>query len=191
MPSRLPSPVRARLDPIRLLVLDVDGVLTDGSLMYGPEGEELKQFSVRDGLGIRLLRAGGIEVGVITGRATDALMARCRDLGLRDELVVQASRDKSKDLNRLEELLGLSDHEVAAMGDDLQDIPVLSRAGFAACPADAVPEVAAVCDLVCGAAGGRGAVREVTELLLKARGLWEAQVGRWLGPVDGRGDSLR
>ena len=191
MPSRLPGPVRARLRPIRLLVLDVDGVLTDGGLVYGPGGEELKQFSVRDGLGIRLLRAGGIEVGVITGRATDALVARCRDLGLRDDLVVQASRDKAADLDRLEQILGLSDDEVAVMGDDLQDIPVLTRAGFAACPADAVPEVAAVCDLVCGAAGGRGAVREVAELLLKARGLWEAQVGRWLGPVDGRGDSLR
>ena len=191
MPSRLPGPVRARLDPIRLLVLDVDGVLTDGSLVYGPGGEELKQFSVRDGLGIRLLRAAGIEVGVITGRATDALVARCRDLGLRDDLVVQASRDKSADLDRLEQILGLSDREVAVMGDDLQDIPVLSRAGFAACPADAVPEAAAVCHLVCGAAGGRGAVREVAELLLKARDLWAAQVGRWLGPVDGRGDSLR
>lgn len=191
MPSRLPGPVRARLDPIRLLVLDVDGVLTDATLLYGPGGEELKGFSVRDGLGIRLLRAAGIEVGVITGRATDALAARCRDLGLRDELVVQGSRDKSADLDRLERILDLSDHEVAVMGDDLQDIPVLERAGFSACPADAVPEVAAVCDLLCGTAGGRGAVREVAELLLKARGLWEAQVGRWLGAAGGRRDSPR
>lgn len=185
MPSHLPAPVRARIDPVRLLVLDVDGVLTDGVLLYGPRGEELKRFSVRDGLGVRMLRSSGIEVGVITGRVTDALAMRCRDLGMRDDLVIQGSRDKSADLDRLEQLLELGDFQVAAMGDDLPDVPVLERAGFAACPSDAAPEVAAVCDLVCGAAGGFGAVREVAELLLKARGLWQAQVGRWIGPEGG------
>jgi 3-deoxy-D-manno-octulosonate 8-phosphate phosphatase (KDO 8-P phosphatase) len=191
MPSRLPGHVRARLDPIRLLVLDVDGVLTDGILLYGPNGEEMKRFSVRDGLAVRMLRAAGIEVGVITGRTTDALATRCRDLGVREDLVIQGSRGKSADLDRLELRLELADHQIAAMGDDLPDVPMLERAGFAACPADAAPEVAAVCDLVCGAPGGRGAVREVAELVLKARGLWQAQVGRWIGPEGGSGEQPR
>jgi 3-deoxy-D-manno-octulosonate 8-phosphate phosphatase (KDO 8-P phosphatase) len=191
MPSRLPGPVRARLDPIRLVVLDVDGVLTDGVLFYGPRGEELKCFSVRDGLAIRMLRSAGIEVGVITGRSTEALAARCRDLGIREDLVIQGSRDKSADLDRIEQRLELTDRQIAVMGDDLPDVPVLERAGFSACPADASPEVAAVCDLVCGAPGGRGAVRELAELLLKARGLWQAQVGRWIGPASGAGEGQR
>jgi 3-deoxy-D-manno-octulosonate 8-phosphate phosphatase (KDO 8-P phosphatase) len=190
MPSRLPGHVRERLEPIRLLILDVDGVLTDGLLYYGPSGEELKCFSVRDGLAIRLLRAAGIEVSVITGRCTQALAARCRDLGIADELVIQASRDKSADLDRIEQRLGISDHQIAVMGDDLPDMPVLERAGFSACPADAVPEVAAVCDMVCGAPGGRGAVREVAELLLKARGQWQAQAGHWIGS-DGEAEGNR
>ena len=156
MPSRLPTHVRAKLDPIRLVVLDVDGVLTDGILLYGAGGEELKRFSVRDGLGIRLLREAGIEVGVITGRTTGALARRCADLGIRSDLVVQGSQSKATDLDRLEGLLGFADREVAAS-----------------------------CDLVCGAVGGGGAVRELAELVLKARGLWQACVSTWIGPVGG------
>jgi len=181
MPSRLPGHVRARIEPIRLLVLDVDGVLTDGTLYYSPSGEEIKGFSVRDGLGIRMLLDAEIEVAVITGRSSAALARRCRDLRLRDELVVQGSRDKDADLDRVEQLLGVADHQVAAMGDDLPDLPMLGRAGFSACPADAVPEVVASCDHVCGSQGGRGAVREVAELLLKAQRRWQGQAGRWLG----------
>ena len=181
MPSRLPGHVRARIEPIRLLVLDVDGVLTDGTLYYSPSGEELKGFSVRDGLGIRMLLEGGFEVAVITGRSSEALTRRCRDLHLREELVIQGSRDKDADLDRVEAVLDLADHQVAAMGDDLPDLPMLGRVGFSACPADAAPEVAAACDLVCGSEGGRGAVREMAELLLKAQRKWQELVGSWLG----------
>jgi 3-deoxy-D-manno-octulosonate 8-phosphate phosphatase (KDO 8-P phosphatase) len=190
MPSRLPAAVRERLDPIRVLVLDVDGVLTDGILLYGSAGEAVKQFSVRDGLAIRLLLDAGLSVAVVTGRRSEIIATRCRDLGLRDELVIQGSRDKAADLDELERRLGLADHQVAAMGDDLPDIPMLERAGFAACPADAAPEVLATCQLVCGAPGGRGAIREVAELLLKAQGRWQEQVGRWIGP-DGPGGCPR
>jgi 3-deoxy-D-manno-octulosonate 8-phosphate phosphatase (KDO 8-P phosphatase) len=191
MPSRLPGHVRARLEPIRVVLLDVDGVLTEGTLYYTPDGEEVKGFSVRDGLGIRLLLEAGFEVAVITGRSSGAVARRCRDLGVRDELVLQGSRDKSADLDRLEELLDVADDQVAAVGDDLPDLPVLARAGFSACPADAAPEVAASCDLVCGSAGGRGAVREVAELLLKAQRRWQGQVGRWLGQGDDPGQGSR
>lgn len=182
MPSRLPSHVRERLTPIRMLVLDVDGVLTDGSLHYSSGGEEVKQFSVRDGLAIRMLLEAGITVAIITGRSSQALAMRCTDLGLDPELVIQGSGHKRADLVRLMNELGLSGPEVAVMGDDLPDLPMIEMAGCSACPSDAVPEVIAACDVVCGAPGGRGAVRELAELLLKAQRRWQEQVGRWLGP---------
>jgi len=181
MPSRFPPHVRAKLEPVRLLVLDVDGVLTDGSLTYSAHGEELKTFNVHDGLGIRLLIESGIEVGVITGRSGAAVATRCADLGVKEELVFLGSRDKDADLDRMLEVLGLSDHQMAAMGDDLPDLPMLCRAGFSFCPANAAPDVAAVCDHVCGKEGGRGAVREAAEILLKTSGRWTALVERWSG----------
>jgi 3-deoxy-D-manno-octulosonate 8-phosphate phosphatase (KDO 8-P phosphatase) len=187
MPSRLPPDVRAKLEPIRLVVLDVDGVLTDGLLIYSAEGEDRKRFSVRDGLGIRLLLRAGIQVAVISGRPSVAVLERCSELGVRSELVVTGSSDKTADLDRMEELLQVSDSEVAAMGDDLPDLPLLARAGFAACPTDAAPEVLAACDLVCGAEGGRGAVRELAEVVLKGQGRWIELVSGWLTPGMQRG----
>jgi 3-deoxy-D-manno-octulosonate 8-phosphate phosphatase (KDO 8-P phosphatase) len=187
MPSRLPADVREKLEPIRLVVLDVDGVLTDGCLIYSADGEDRKRFSVRDGLAIRLLLRGGIQVGVISGRSSQAVVTRCAELGIRAELIVVGSDDKPADLDRMEELLRLSDSEVAAMGDDLPDLPLLARAGFAACPTDAAPEVIAASDLVCGAEGGRGAVRELAEVVLKAQGRWTELVSDWVVPGMQRG----
>lgn len=180
MPSRVPTEIRHRLEPVRLLVLDVDGVLTDGSLTYSGEGEHLKTFSVRDGLGIRLLLEAGIQVAVISGRSNAAVSARCTELGIRSELILLGSKDKVADLERVEALLDVVDLEFAAMGDDLPDLPLLERAVFTACPADAAPEVMAACDLVCGANGGCGAVREFAELILKVQGKWMNVVGRWV-----------
>ena len=180
MPSHLPSNLRRYLEPIRLLVLDVDGVLTDGILVYTSEGEEARRFNVRDGLAIRLLRKAGIDVAVISGRSSRVVTLRCQELGIEEPLILQGSRDKSAHLDQLESRLGLVDGQVAAMGDDLPDLPMLDRVGFAACPADAAPEVAAACHLVCGAEGGRGAVREVAELLLKAQGRWAELVRAWV-----------
>jgi len=179
MPSHLPAELRRRVEPIRLLILDVDGVLTDGALSYGPAGETVKRFNVRDGLALRLLAQTPIVPAIISGRRSEAVAIRCRELQFREELVIQASRDKEADLESLERILGIDDSAVAAMGDDLPDLPLLRRAAFAACPADATPEVAAVCHHICGAPGGRGAVREVVELLLKAQGLWQATTAHW------------
>ena len=187
MPSRLPAEVREKLEPIRLVVLDVDGVLTDGSLIYSADGEEHKRFSVRDGLAIRLLLRTGIQVAVISGRPSAAVLARCSELGVRSELIVTGSGDKPAELDRMEELLQIGDSEVAAMGDDLPDLPLLARAGFAACPNDAAPEVIAACDLVCGAEGGRGAVRELAEVVLKAQSRWTELVSAWVTPGIQRG----
>jgi 3-deoxy-D-manno-octulosonate 8-phosphate phosphatase (KDO 8-P phosphatase) len=183
MPSRVPADVRQNLERVRLLVLDVDGVLTDGTLIYSADGEVRKQFSVRDGLGIRLLLQAGFQISVITGRASEAVRTRCEELGIRGDLIVLGSRDKAADLDRIESSLEIRDRmEIAAMGDDLPDLPLLARAGFTACPADAAPEVIAASDLVCGAPGGRGAVRELAELLLKAQHKWMEQIDGWLTP---------
>lgn len=183
MPSRLPPNIRAKLEPIRLLILDVDGVLTDGTLFYTGDGEVFKNFNARDGLGIRLLVDNGFEVGIITGRSSDAVAVRCADLGVKRERIFLDSKDKDADLDAMLASLKLADHEFAAMGDDLPDLPMLGRAGFAFCPGDAAPEVAAVCDLVTGKAGGRGAVREAAEILLKAQGKWTGLVEGWSKPA--------
>jgi 3-deoxy-D-manno-octulosonate 8-phosphate phosphatase (KDO 8-P phosphatase) len=188
MPSHLPPDLRRRLKSIRLLILDVDGVLTDGSLLYGVDGEMLKRFDTKDGLGIRLLKENGVEVAVLSGRVSPPATSRCRELGLADRFVIQGSRDKNADLDRLEQAAGVSDGQVAAMGDDLPDLPMLARAGFTTCPADAAPEVLAACDHVCRADGGRGAVREVAELILKAQNRWLSGIGDWLAPRGGTED---
>ncbi len=180
MPSTVPSGIRHLLEPVRLLVLDVDGVLTDGSLSYSSQGEDRKVFSARDGLAIRLLLEEGVQVAMISGRSSEAVTVRCTELGVRSEMIILGSKDKVADLERLEKLLDVVDLEVAAMGDDLPDLPLLNRAVFTACPADAAPEVMAACDLVCGASGGRGAVREFAELILKVKGKWTGIVEKWV-----------
>ncbi len=185
MPSRLPGHLRDRLEGVRLLVTDVDGVLTDGVLVYSPKGDTAKRFHVRDGLAVRLLLDAGIAVAVLTGRSSETVAVRFRELGVPDELVRQGSADKAADLDELEALLGLGDDSVAVVGDDLPDLPMLTRAVFAACPADAAPEVAAVCHLVCGTSGGQGVIREVAELVLKAQGRWDAAVARWTRALPG------
>lgn len=188
MPSRLPFEVRKRLKPIRLLVLDVDGVLTSGALAYGPDGPVSKSFNVRDGLGLVLLQRSGIQVGVVSGRAEPAVSARLDDLGVDSKLVFLGSRDKPGDFERLLEAAGgVSESETAVMGDDLPDLPMLVRAGFSACPADAAHDVAAVCDMVCGTPGGQGAVREVIEVILKGQNRWSDLVRSWMAGGDGVG----
>jgi len=179
MPSHLPAEVRRLLDPIRLLILDVDGVLTDGTLIYSSRGEEAKRFCVSDGLAIRILLQAGVEVAILSGRASESVVVRCRELGVKPQLVVQGSRDKKADLEAILESLQLEAGQAAAMGDDLPDLPMLRQVAFAACPADAAPEVVASCHHVCGASGGHGAVRETAELILKAQRRWIEAVRKW------------
>jgi 3-deoxy-D-manno-octulosonate 8-phosphate phosphatase (KDO 8-P phosphatase) len=187
MPSHLPADVRERLEPIRLIALDVDGVLTDGSLEYSADGEDRKRFSARDGLAIKLLLRAGIQVAVISGRSSQAVVTRCTELGMRSDLIVVGSHDKPAALDRIEENLHIHDSAVAAMGDDLPDLPLLARAAFTACPADAAAEVIAACDLVCGKTGGHGAVREFAEVLLKGQGRWIELVTGWVASGQMRG----
>ena len=157
----------ARAARIRLVLLDVDGVLTDGRIWYGPEGEALKAFDVRDGHGIVLLR-DHIDFGVISGRPGRATERRLEELRFRHRIFAQ--RDKLAGYAKLAPFR-IRDAEVAYMGDDVNDLPLLARVGLAACPADARPEVRAAVHFVTAARGGRGAVRELCDLILAAKGL--------------------
>lgn len=161
-----------RARKVGLLVLDVDGVLTDGGLYYGPEGEALKRFDVKDGHGIVLCRDVGLPTAILTARSSKAVEVRAREL--RIPWVLQGERDKKAGLDKLLSLCGLEAHELAYIGDDLNDLPVLTRVGFSAAPADARSEVRERVHYVCQNRGGHGAVRELCELLLRAKGLWDA-----------------
>jgi 3-deoxy-D-manno-octulosonate 8-phosphate phosphatase (KDO 8-P phosphatase) len=158
----------ARAAKVRLLLLDVDGVLTDGRLYYTAEGEAMKAFDVKDGHGIVLIR-DHVELGVISGRPG---LARKRLEELRFKHFVFSQRDKLEGYAELAHL-GIPDEEVAYMGDDVNDLGLLRRVGLSACPADAHPSVRASVHLVTQAPGGRGAVRELVELILHAKGLWQ------------------
>jgi 3-deoxy-D-manno-octulosonate 8-phosphate phosphatase (KDO 8-P phosphatase) len=169
-PSRArssPQALVARAARVRLVLLDVDGVLTDGRLYYGEGGETLKAFDVKDGHGIVLLR-DHVTFGVISGRPGKASEARLREL--RFEHLVFGEKDKLAGYARLAHL-GIPDEEVAYMGDDVNDVPLLRRVGLSACPADAMPEVRKAVHLVARSPGGRGAVRELCDLLLRAKGI--------------------
>ncbi len=159
------------LSKIRLLLLDVDGVLTDGSLAFLPGGEELKTFSVYDGLGLRMARQAGLEVVLMSGRTSAAVRLRARELGI--ETVIEGSRDKLQDFQELLRERQLEARCVAYIGDDLPDLPVLRLVGFAAAPANAAQPVKYAVHYLCQARGGHGAVREVVDLILRNNGQWD------------------
>jgi 3-deoxy-D-manno-octulosonate 8-phosphate phosphatase (KDO 8-P phosphatase) len=156
---------------VRLLILDVDGVLTDGSIVLDNDGNELKTFHVRDGHGIRLLLKAGIHVALITGRFSRIVERRAHELGIRD--VYQKCFDKAVAYKQLAEKYSLADHEIAYVGDDIVDIPVLRRCGFSVAVADSETGVRPFAKMITKKGGGRGAVREVCNLLLQAKGLWK------------------
>jgi 3-deoxy-D-manno-octulosonate 8-phosphate phosphatase (KDO 8-P phosphatase) len=158
---------RTPLERIRVLVLDVDGVMTDGRLYYGASGEELKVFHVQDGLGLKQLMGAGIGVAVISGRRTAAVDARCRELGIKH--VEQGCDDKVAALERVCRHLGVRTTETLCVVDDTSDLPLCRAAGFSVAVADAHPEIRAATDRVTGNRGGCGAVREVCDWLLAAR----------------------
>lgn len=173
---------------VRLVALDVDGVLTDGGLYMGAttagDVVEMKRFDITDGLGIQLLRDAGVEVAIVTGRSSEAVRLRAAELGIR-ECHQGASPSKLPVLQGVAARLGVPLAEVAFVGDDLADLPVLREVGLPAAVANAVGEVRAVARWVSGRKGGAGAVREFAEFLLRARGGWaeavEGYVGRGVG----------
>jgi len=163
-----------RAKAVRLLLLDVDGVLTDGTIYLNNEGIEAKGFNIKDGLGLNLLKRAGIEVGIITGRHSAVVAHRARELGIGQ--VVQGCHDKLAAAQVIAGELSLEMHELAFAGDDLIDLKLLANVGLALSVADGVDEVQQVAHHVATVPGGRGAVREMCELILKSQGLWDKAV---------------
>ena len=170
--------LREKLNAVKLVALDVDGVLTDGKAFYGSDGFEGLSFNVQDGSGIKYLQRCGVEVALITGRTVEAVAARAEVLGI--EHVYQGAKVKREAWDALKSDTGLEDEAICYVGDDLPDIPVLRRAGVAVAVANARPEVREVAEIITAAPGGEGAVRELAEMILKARGEWQEVLGRYL-----------
>ncbi len=160
-----------RAGKIKLVIFDVDGVLTDSGIYIGRDGELFKSFYCRDGLGITLAHKAGLQTAVITGRKSEQVSRRAEELHI--SAVWQGVMDKRDAYRQVKEKFSLGDEEIAYIGDDLIDLPVMIQVGLPAAVADAVPEVRARAALVSGFPGGRGAVREILEFILKAQGLWE------------------
>lgn len=160
------------LSKIKLLLLDVDGVMTDGRIIYDNEGGETKAFDVKDGHGLKLIQRAGIKVGIITGRQSKVVERRAAELGI--EIVYQAAKVKLEPFQEILDTLSLSAEEVAYVGDDIVDLPVMRQVGFAATVADAVDDVKPFCTYVAKRCGGRGAVREICDYILKESGRWAA-----------------
>lgn len=171
--------INARAANIKLVAFDIDGVMTDGGLHYTDDGHELKTFNVQDGLGVVLLRRAGIKVAIITGRTSNVVNCRARDLGV--EHVFHGVGDKGAVSGQLLEQLGLQWSELAFMGDDLIDLPAMTRCGLAIAPANARPVVKERAHLVTEASGGKGAVREAIEFVLAAQGKLDAAFAPYLG----------
>jgi 3-deoxy-D-manno-octulosonate 8-phosphate phosphatase (KDO 8-P phosphatase) len=162
---------------IKLVILDVDGVLTDGSIMLDNEENEFKSFHVRDGHGIKMLKKAGLIVAMITGRYSQVVERRARELGITD--VYQNCHDKMIPYRQLLEKYSVDSGKVAYIGDDIVDLPLLHRAGFSIAVADAAEEAKAAAMMITKSTGGRGAVREISDFLLKAKGLWEGIIDEY------------
>ena len=170
---------------IKLLVLDVDGVMTDGSIYLDAEQELFKSFNAKDGMGISCAIRCGLQVAIITGRCSPIIRRRARELGIVE--VCENVKEKRSALAELLQKYNLSLNETAYVGDDLNDLPVLTQVGLACAPADAVEEVKQVCHFVSEKKGGGGAVRQITEFILNARGDWDKIVNSYL--QEGQGDA--
>jgi 3-deoxy-D-manno-octulosonate 8-phosphate phosphatase (KDO 8-P phosphatase) len=167
-----------RASRVSVILMDVDGVLTDGRIYMGPEGETGRCFHVRDGQGVRHGQRGGLIFGIISGREADVVRRRAAELYITE--VHQGVYDKGECLRGVLERLGLPAERACFIGDDLADARVMRQVGFAAAPADAVPEIRAIAHHVTASAGGDGAVREVIDLVLRASGKWEQAAERFL-----------
>jgi 3-deoxy-D-manno-octulosonate 8-phosphate phosphatase (KDO 8-P phosphatase) len=166
-----------KLAGIKLLLLDVDGILTDGRIIYDNQGNELKAFDVKDGHGLKMLQRADIQVGIITGRTSEVVTRRARELGV--EILYQGALQKIEPYRKILKDHDLKDDQVAYMGDDIVDLPILRRVGFSVTVADAVPDVIPLVDYVTLRSGGRGAVREVCDMILKACGRWDDLTTRY------------
>lgn len=180
------SELRSRILPVRLMIFDVDGVLTDGKVTYLDDGSELKEFNAQDGHGIKMLQRAGIEVALLSGRSCRAVEHRATTLGVTK--VHQGMKVKLEAYERLLGETGLREDQTGYMGDDLIDIPVMRRVGFAAAVPNALPYVLPYAHYVTKASGGRGAAREICDLILHAQGLWDEATRRYFGDPEPSAD---
>lgn len=176
--SRADREVVERAAQVRIVLMDVDGVLTDGRLFMGSDGNDGRSFHVRDGQGVRLGQRGGLLFGIISGREARVVAERAADLYITE--VHQGVQDKTDVLREILGRLELSPEQACFVGDDLVDVPVMKAVGLAVAPGDAAPEVCDIAHYVTKSLGGRGAVREVVDLLLRASGKWEQVTERYL-----------
>jgi 3-deoxy-D-manno-octulosonate 8-phosphate phosphatase (KDO 8-P phosphatase) len=160
-----------RCRALKLILTDVDGVMTDGTVLLLPDGGEARSFHIRDGLAIVLAAKAGLRTGLVSGRSSEAVSRRAAELGM--AVVRQGVRDKGQALREILAEQGLAPHEIAYIGDDVNDLPILTEAGLSAAPADAPLEVRLAAFMVTEAGGGRGCLREFVEAILRARGEWE------------------
>ena len=170
--------IQRRAAAIRMVLLDVDGVLTDGKLYLGRDGEEFRAFYVRDGLAIRLGQSVGLEFGIVSGRESPLVEHRARELKI--EQIHQGVHAKGERFDRIARECGLEAGQICFVGDDLIDVPAMRRAGLAACPADGCEETSRFAHYICNNRGGQGAVREVIDLILRAAGRWDKAMERFL-----------
>lgn len=175
----IPPELHQRCQKVRMLLMDVDGVLTDGGITCDSDGKEIKTFHVRDGLGIKLWMKAGKWAGIVSGRSSPVVKRRAAELGI--TALVQGADDKRPAFARLLGEYHLSADAVCYVGDDLPDLPLIRQAGVGVAVADACEEARRAAHYVTQAAGGKGAVRELIELLLKAQGLWAEVLGRFAG----------
>lgn len=167
----------ARASVVKVLIFDVDGVLTDGGLFFGDDGQEYKAFNSRDGHGIKMLQDSGVETAILTGRSSQVVLHRARNLGI--TRIIQGAHDKLSAYEAMLAETGLHPEQTAYLGDDLVDLPVLRRCGLACTVPDAPPEVLARVHYVTTAPAGRGAAREVCEFIMRAQGTWATQLARY------------
>ena len=177
--NRIQDRIIEKAKAIKLLILDVDGVLTDGRIIYDDKGGELKCFDAKDGHGIKLLMRSGIELGIISGRESRAVGYRAKELGI--SILYQRIFDKVRVYEKILEEKGLADNQVCFIGDDLVDMPLLKRVGFSVAVVDGSEYLKEVVDYVTVKNGGNGAVREVCELILKAQDKWGMLTEKYFG----------
>jgi 3-deoxy-D-manno-octulosonate 8-phosphate phosphatase (KDO 8-P phosphatase) len=173
-----PAEIERRASRIKLLLMDCDGVLTDGRITLLENGDEEKSFHTRDGHGLVLMHRAGLQSGIISGRTSSLVERRARELGM--HFIRQGTWDKVRDFEELLTEAGLSEHDVAYVGDDVTDIPLMQRSELAVAVADATEETRAVAHYVTRSPGGFGAVREVTDLILKAQGRWSELMRKYI-----------